>query len=56
MPLTDKKLGIAKRDLKAGEEFQVRMGADGLLHSEAINCMEGITLNDFLETECIDED
>ena len=43
-----KKLGFAKRDLKGGETFTVELGADGLLHSDAINCFEGTTLGDFL--------
>lgn len=51
----NKKLGIAKKDLKAGDAITITLGQDGLLHSNEINCFESITLLDFLKIEVGEE-
>ena len=48
--MENKKLGIAKKDIKEGDIIKVTLSfEDGLLHSDEINCFESITLKDFLD-------
>ena len=48
MKQTNKKLGIAKKDLKAGDKITINLNQDDSLYSEEINNFESTTFNDYL--------